>query len=80
MLLLKTNILATVLALALIAATWYFSHLPAIWAWVNDPAWHWGLVAAIYLGAIDRLVKLTSWRGDDALWAIVKKDILGRKK
>jgi len=73
------NIIAMILVMLLVIGFWIASHVPAVWLWMNEPAWHWGLVAAVGLGLLDRLVKLTTWKGDDALWAIFKKEILGRK-
>jgi len=76
----KNNIIATILALIVIMAFWAAVQIPVAWAWMNDSGWHWALVVGVAGFISDRLVKLTTWKGDDALWAIIWKDVLGRKK
>lgn len=75
----KNNIIAAILALIVIMAFWATVQIPAAWDWMNELAWHWALVVAVAGFISDRLVKLTTWKGDDALWAIIWKDVLGRR-
>jgi len=73
------NLLAAILGVVLVFAAWFLTQIPAVWAWITDPAWHWAIFVGGFLGLVDRVVKLSKWKGDDALWKIVKDSILGRK-
>lgn len=74
------NIIALIFVMLLIVGIWLLTQIPAAWDWINSPAWHWAVFSGGLLVIVDRLVRLTTWKGDDALWAIFKKDILGRKR
>ena len=66
------NVLAIVLVIGLGLAFYVAASLPVTAAWMTG---NWWLVLPILLVMSNYVVKLTSWKGDDALWAILRKAI-----
>ena len=66
------NIFAIVIVIALGAALYVASSLPVSAAWMTS---NWWLVGPVLLVMTNYVVKLTTWKGDDALWAIARRAI-----
>ena len=64
------NVLALILSMAVLGGLFYVSMVPAYMAVLIK---FWPVFTLIGIPIINFITKLTSWKGDDSLWTLLKK-------